>query len=139
MPDLNARISACICGVPRSDASAGYPAIDEFLRWYRPWLTDDNTCVVRFEHLVGTSGGGATRNQEAQIAQVARHLRRNLHDDAIARVGQRLFSASSATFRRGTAGQWRSQFTDEHVAMFKASAADLLVEFGYEQDDSWGV
>jgi len=43
----------------------------------------------------------------------------------------------SHTFRSGKTGVWREHFTDEHKALFKDVAGDLLVQLGYEQNNDW--
>jgi sulfotransferase family protein len=40
--------------------------------------------------------------------------------------------------RSGRPGQWRDEFTDDHVAMFKSpGATDLLLQLGYETSRDW--
>lgn len=39
--------------------------------------------------------------------------------------------------RSGRAGQWRDEFTSDHIALFKKCTGDLVVRLGYEQDDDW--
>ena len=34
-------------------------------------------------------------------------------------------------------GQWRSTFSEQDKADFKAEAGELLVRMGYETDDNW--
>jgi hypothetical protein len=43
----------------------------------------------------------------------------------------------SHTFRSGKTGGWREQFTEEHKALFKDIAGDLLVRLGYEKSNDW--
>jgi hypothetical protein len=39
--------------------------------------------------------------------------------------------------RNGLAGQWKDVFTAEDRTVFKREAGDLLIELGYEADESW--
>jgi hypothetical protein len=39
--------------------------------------------------------------------------------------------------RRGTGGDWRNHFDDEHIQAFKQIAGDALVRLGYERDLNW--
>ena len=41
------------------------------------------------------------------------------------------------TYRKGTAGQWRDEFTPYVKRLFKAQMGDWLVRLGYEDDDQW--
>ncbi len=43
----------------------------------------------------------------------------------------------SPTFRSGKTGEWKKHFTDEHKALFKEVAGDLLIKLGYEKDREW--
>jgi hypothetical protein len=43
----------------------------------------------------------------------------------------------SQTFRVGKTGGWKEYFTDEHKALFKDVAGDLVVRLGYEIDNDW--
>ena len=45
--------------------------------------------------------------------------------------------AKSPTFRSGKTGEWKKHFTDEHKAIFKEIAGDLLVRLGYEKNNNW--
>lgn len=40
-------------------------------------------------------------------------------------------------FRKGIAGDWSNVFTEQDKALFKKEAGDLLIQLGYEKDDSW--
>jgi hypothetical protein len=40
-------------------------------------------------------------------------------------------------FRKGIAGDWKNVYTEQNKQDFKAIAGDLLVELGYEEDNSW--
>lgn len=39
--------------------------------------------------------------------------------------------------RKGVAGDWKNVFTEKEKEIFKEEAGNLLVELGYESDDSW--
>jgi hypothetical protein len=40
-------------------------------------------------------------------------------------------------YRKGSAGDWRNHFTQEHATYFRAAYGDLLVQLGYERDHAW--
>ena len=50
---------------------------------------------------------------------------------------QRTWSQDSSTFRKGTIGDWRNHFTEEHKAAFKEVAEAELIKLGYEKDYDW--
>ena len=41
-------------------------------------------------------------------------------------------------FRKGVAGDWKNHFTPALAWSFKRRYNDLLIQYGYERDDSWG-
>jgi len=44
----------------------------------------------------------------------------------------------SPTFRKGTTGQWRSEFSEEHVRLFKETDKNgELVRLGFAKDRDW--
>jgi hypothetical protein len=43
----------------------------------------------------------------------------------------------SATFRKGTTGQWREEFTSKVTEEFKRRAGNWLIHLGYEKDNEW--
>lgn len=44
---------------------------------------------------------------------------------------------SASFFRKGVAGDWKNVFTEVDKQVFKEAAGGLLVELGYEEDESW--
>jgi len=44
---------------------------------------------------------------------------------------------ATSFFRKGVAGDWRNVFTEQDRLLFKKEAGVLLIELGYEKDDSW--
>jgi hypothetical protein len=39
--------------------------------------------------------------------------------------------------RKGTPGDWKNHFTDEHRELFKEHLGDICVTLGYEKDNDW--
>jgi Sulfotransferase domain len=51
--------------------------------------------------------------------------------------GRKRGQEAASFFRKGIAGDWKSVFTEQNKQDFKASAGDLLIELGYEEDNNW--
>lgn len=51
--------------------------------------------------------------------------------------GRKRGQEAASFFRKGIAGDWRNVFTDQNRRDFNAAAGDLLIELGYENDDTW--
>lgn len=120
-----------------------YPVIWEmgicaYYRQFLPFINCKKCLTIRFEELVGTLGGGTDAAQCATIKRIAKHVGRPISDDKVATVAAQLFG-NSATFREGKIGSWVQYFTPQVKAAFKATpgATELLIELGYEKDNSW--
>ena len=72
-----------------------------------------------------------------EIRRVAHHLGIKVSDDEVERIGGCLFDSQAPTFRKGGIGDWKDIFGWHHKLAFKASAGDLLIQLGYEQDFEW--
>lgn len=135
--DEDERLTATIAGFPADEYGRGQESIGERLSRFVPWLSTPGVLVVRFEDLIGASGGGSRATQEHTVAAVARHVGRELSPDQVAAVADRVWSDRSSTFRQGRAGGWRDHLTPEHISLFKEHAGRELIELGYESDLDW--
>lgn len=138
LADDHARLMASIQGLTPSDGNP-YGRLDNIARRFRSFLEWEHhdALVVRFEHLVGPEGGGSAERQEATIRNIAHHLGLPLSPEKVRFVAHNLFYRKSATFRKGSIGDWRNHFTEEHKRVFKELAGDLLIDLGYERDNDW--
>jgi hypothetical protein len=136
-PTVSDAITAAILGVGPGPAGGGHPPVGQRLASYAPWLDEADVLTVRFEDLVGEHGGGSRQAQLTTVAAIAAHIDRPLDEAALRRVCDRVFSTSSATFRKGQIGDWRNHFTAEQVELFKHQAGDQLIRLGYESGFDW--
>jgi hypothetical protein len=126
--DLRRRLRLAIAG----DPELGVPSIAERLDEFAGWL-DTGCLVVRFEDLIGPDGGGDRTQQETTVRAIYRHLGLAEDDDVTRSVCDRLFSAASPTFRRGTMGEWRLSFDRELHLLFEEVAGSRMAIYGYAQ------
>jgi hypothetical protein len=127
LPDARARLRTAITG----DPTAGLPSIAERLSYFQGWLTS-GLFVVRFEDLVGASGGGDADRQRDLLRAVFEHLGVDAGAPRVEAVAQRLFSADSPTFRSGQVGSSRDFFDDELEDLFRRTIGDHAVPYGYD-------
>jgi hypothetical protein len=127
LPDARARLRTAITG----DPGAGLPSIAERLSYFRGWLTS-GLLVVRFEDLVGASGGGDAARQRELLRAVFDHLGVDAGATRIEAIARRLFSADSPTFRSGQVGSSRDFFDDELEDLFRRTIGDHAVPYGYD-------
>lgn len=131
------RIMASITGLPPTDRYRGLGSIGSRAGRYRQWFDVPNTYGCRFEDLIGPSGGGDAVKQLEVVTAIARHVDREVSDDEAQRLAHRTWSQASSTFRKGTIGDWRNHFTEEHKKAFKEVAGVELIKLGYEKDYDW--
>jgi hypothetical protein len=112
--------------------------VDTFFRWFLPWREAPSACTTSFERLIGPQGGGSAAAQEHEIRRLLAHAGYPLLGPALLRkLGRRIYTADSPTFRRGMIGSWRESFKPVHRDAFKEVAGALLIELGYEHDLAW--
>ncbi len=120
-----------------------YPTIWEigmcnFYKSYLPFIKSKNCFMVRFEHLIGSKGGGSDELQSYEIKQIAQHVGVTIDNKKVASIVRDLFGGSS-TFREGQIDGWKKHFTPVIKEAFKkvSGANELLILLGYERDRNW--
>jgi len=138
MPTEDERLLAMITGI--DDTRDGHPLLEPMgqrVAGYLGWMSSDQTLTVRFEDLVGPSGGGSHDRQRATVSAVLNHLDRLDDPDDVDRISRAVWSPTSSTFRRGAIGDWRLHFRPVHVERVKGLAGSQLIALGYESDLDW--
>ena len=94
---------------------------------YEDLIKDEDTGFERvFRHY------GFTDSAVRTSLEIARkHSFKAKTGRAIGEVG------GDSHLRSGAPGQWRAEFKPEHVELFKRMGNDVLIQLGYEKDDSW--
>lgn len=134
LPDVKERLRLAIAGDPERHVVS----IGDRLDYFAGWL--DAALVVRFEDLVGPDGGGDRDRQDATLRSIYDFLGVDVDRRALARIGGRLFSADSPTFRSGAIGGWRRSFDPELEALFDRTVGDRIRPYGYHlTDDAEGT
>jgi hypothetical protein len=133
---LDERIMAEITGFAANEYGRGQASLGERLESYLPWLDAPGVLVVRFEDLVGDSGGGTRSRQLETISAVAKHVGRSLSDAQRERSADRVWSPRSTTFRGGRSGAWKETLTDQHLAALRRTAAPQMARLGYPLEDA---
>jgi hypothetical protein len=131
------RLLATIAGFQADELGRGQEDIGTRIGRYLAWAEEPGVLIVRFEDLVGPSGGGSTRAQRDVAARVADHVSRPLQGSELDRVCAQVWSRTSSTFAAGRTGGWRKHFAAEHTATFKRVCGQQLIDLGYERDLDW--
>lgn len=95
-----------------------------------------DVCVVQFEKLVGSLGNGSYEAQKNELLQIATFLNLSLNNAQYDYIINNLFT-TSATFREGKIGSWKTYFDEEIKVMFKETYGKYLLDFNYEIDNKW--
>lgn len=115
----------------RGDKEHRWLSFGEKLRRYDGWL-DSGALVVRFEHLIGSAGGGDDSMQLATLRGIFEHIGLPVDRDFGLSVAGRLFSEQSPTFRKGAIGSWREAFDDDVREEFDRTAGKYLARYEYD-------
>jgi hypothetical protein len=118
-----------------------------FERWelYAPWLDVDWVYPVKFEDMIAKPVETTAAMLNYVLTRPAKYYGvplelewEYLMEEAREVVGAIYETDKSPTFRKGTSGQWREEFTQEHIDLFKSLDNGWLIKLGYEQDTDWG-
>jgi hypothetical protein len=134
------RLMICIKGqeaLLSNGIKNGLVSIENHFLRRSAWLDYPGCCSVRYEHLVGPSGGGDTKQQREEINRIERFLDLTLSLRDMDYVVKNIYSTKSATFRKGQIGGWREEMTEAHKSAFKEVSGQLLIDLGYEKDLLW--
>jgi hypothetical protein len=118
-------------------AKTGLSSIDSLYSAFLKWSAETMNCTVRFESLIGPTGGGSRETQVQEIGRIAKHLGVRLSRADVERIAEGTFDPKSPTFRRGMVGDWKNHFSPEHKKVFKDMAGHLLIDLGYEKNLEW--
>jgi len=139
LPSDEERLMASIAGIPGTLLPDGIRSKSwgEHAAGFLPWLDEPDCLVVRFEDLIGSSGGGSDEKQIETVRSVVEHLGIELTEAEVVRIAAQTFFPGARTFRQGRIGAWRDHFHDEHKRVFKETAGQALIRMGYERDFDW--
>jgi hypothetical protein len=133
LPDFGERLKIAITGIDRDGlkmvgVKGRYEGVFE-------WLKQPNVMCIRFEELIN--------NRDTVLNAMLDEVEKTGYKIPIPRDGalkvlvEAIQPKKSQTFRRGKTGGWKEYFTEEHKALFKDVAGDLLVRLGYEESNNW--
>ena len=133
LPDFGERLKVAIIGIDRNGLKM--VSVKQRYEGVFQWLETPGVMCIRFEDLINNRD--ATLN--AMLDEVERTGNKipTPRDEALGILVEAIQPKKSHTFRSGKTGGWREYFTEEHKALFKDVAGDLLVGLGYEDDNQW--
>ncbi len=133
LPDVGQRLKIAITGIDRDglymvSVKHRYASVFE-------WLEQPHVMCIRFEDLIHNRR--ATLEAMLDEVESTGYKIPTPREQALSVLSESIQPKKSHTFRSGKTGTWREHFTEEHKALFKDVAGDLLVRLGYEENNDW--
>jgi hypothetical protein len=102
---------------------------------YIGWLEEPDILCLRFEDLrLDTDNSLSKILDYLELKGFTPEINR---DQAVNILRSAINPKKSGTFRKGKPGNWRDHFTQRNIDYFKETTGDLLINLGYEKDNSW--
>lgn len=133
LPDFGARLNVAITGIDKDGLKM--VSVKQRYEGVFQWLEQKNTMCLRFEDLIN--------NRDETLLSMLDEVEKTGYkistprEKALPILAEAIQPKKSHTFRSGKTGGWTQHFTDEHKKLFKEVAGDLLVQLGYEKDNTW--
>lgn len=127
------RLKTSILGL--HDIDIPFPNIRQRFEPYMGWIDESQVLSLQYEDFI--------KQRFETLDKVLDHADKrgfrvtNSREQALKILDSFIVPEKSPTYRSGTTGKWRESFTQEHKAIFKDIAGDLLIKLGYEQDHDW--
>lgn len=98
------------------------------------WRNAENLLIIQYEELMNEK----TKDKILyQILEYYEPYLKHKKDEMILEKLRNSVTEKLWIFRKGTTGQWKSEFNLENKTIFKSVAGELLIELGYEKDMDW--
>jgi hypothetical protein len=139
LTSFDERLRTSILGLPNATGPDGkavaFPDIGQRFAPYMGWLDQPEVLSQRYEDYI--------LDRQAATGRAVDHFLQRMstlpatRQQLIQVVEQNIVPEKSPTFRSGKVGEWQKHFKDEHKALFKKVAGEMLVRLGYERDENW--
>lgn len=129
LSDFDERLKVAITGINRDGLYM--VSVKQRYEGVFPWLEQRSVLCIRFEELINDRERILDRMLD-QVEKTGYNIP-TPRQKAVEILLETIQPKKSKTFRSGKTGEWRKYFKDEHKALFKEVAGDLLVRLGYEK------
>lgn len=128
------QLMASIVGMTSDQLGGDAPSLDigAHYRGFEGWLSYRDGFIVRFEDIVGASGGGTADSQLTIVKNLVNYLGVRVSSSRLQEICQDIFWTGSPTFRKGQIGNWKEHFEPDHTEAFLKVMGPTLSAFGYE-------
>jgi len=124
------RLDFMLMGGYAPQAGVNIPAFAVIYQAMLQWQQAPGCLTLRYENLVGTSGGGTAEAQYDSVCRLAVHLGHTAAN-LPANVPEQLYDPGGRTFRTGTINGWRNKLDAVQLQRLQTTLADLCQLLGY--------
>lgn len=133
LSDFDARLKVAITGIDKDGLYM--VSVRQRYEGVFQWLEQPAVLCIRFEELINDRE--RILNQMLDQVEKTGYNIPTPREKSLEILLEAIQPKKSKTFRSGKIGEWKKYFKDEHKALFKGVAGDLLVRLGYEKDNDW--
>lgn len=98
-----------------------------------PWLSDPAVLKLKFEDLIGSSGGGSDETQKQILTEISSFI--GCENIDISEISEKVFGAGRHTFRKGVINSWAEEMPVNIQSDVNKVMHDILISWGYEADN----
>lgn len=95
------------------------------------WMNDPTALKVRFEDLVGRSGGGSDKIQLKTVRSVLEFIDMSSEEIKVRELSKNLWGGKTRTMNRGLTGGWKERFTSRVKDVFNEKYGHYMSSMGY--------
>ncbi|MEX0331043.1 MAG: sulfotransferase domain-containing protein [Puniceicoccaceae bacterium] len=107
------------------------PSIGEHAARYYEWLLCENVHTVKFEELIDSA------TQVKAVQGMLEYCGIPYTDASLSALCNQVIGKKSRTLRSGSFGQWQKYFDEDITEVFKETAGEWLIKYGYEENMDW--
>jgi len=133
LPDFGERLKVAITGIDRDRLKM--VSVKQRYEGVFKWLEQPHVMCIRFEDLINKQD--ETLNAMLDEVEKTGYKIPTPREKALKILVQAIQPKKSQTYRLGKTGGWKEYFREEHKALFKDVAGDLLVRLDYEKNNDW--
>jgi sulfotransferase 6B1 len=133
LSDFDERLKVAITGIDKDGLYM--VSVKQRYEGVFQWLEQPSVLCIRFETLINNRD--MILNQMLDQVEKTGYQIPTPREKALEILVETIQPKKSKTFRSGKTGEWKKYFKDEHKALFKEVAGDLLVRLGYEKGNDW--
>lgn len=133
-PSTHERLSLIISG--GNIAGQQMAGISQVYSEYRRWLDEPFVFPLRFEDIIGPSGGGSRERQLSVLRDLMAFTGAAERAPEPEQLADMLFGNQATTFRKGQIDSWKEEFTPELHEMLLQEFNGVLDLWGYDPKES---